>query len=79
MAQDWEGIHSHFALVLAVNALVGNESDIPSVNVTLSYQRSPKLAHLAAVIIFVVMPSPINMMTFFAFCEILVSRTVQLA
>lgn len=35
--------------------------------------------NLAAVIIGTVIPSPMNMMTFFAFCEILVSRTVQLA
>lgn len=58
---------------------------------TPSYRRRPNIKtgslnlclqltdNLAAVIMFVVMPSPINMMTFFAFCEILVSRTVQLA
>jgi len=90
MTQHWERIHSHLALVLAVDALVSDsegESTVSKVlwkpDVVLLLQELDHhhelTDNLAAVIMFVVMPSPINMITFFAFCEILVSRTVQLA
>lgn len=90
VTQHWERVHSHLTLVLAVDALMSNPEGKTTVskvwwnNDVVRLQRElhqycELTDNRAAVIMFVVMPSPINIITFFAFCEILVSRTVQLA